>query len=105
MNPFLTMEKKRNVRRLFGASRSPERKDRGKPFATTRLDAVAIASSSELECIVPEGCVPGMLVVIGEGLDNEEERLISGFASILVDRPLSHTHLVGTLLIIYDLQG
>ena len=104
MNPFLTMEKKRNVRRV-NASRSPGKKDRGKPFATTRLDAVAVASSSELECIVPEGCVPGMLVVIGEGLDNEEERLISGFASILVDRPLSHTHLVGTLLIIYDLQG
>jgi hypothetical protein len=46
-----------------------------------------------------------MLVVIGEGEDNEEERLISGFASILIDRPLSYTHFVGTLLVIYDLQG
>ena len=43
-----------------------------------------------------------MLVVIGEGYDDEEERHIAGFASILVDRPLSHTHPAGTPITIYD---
>ena len=75
---------------------------RGNPFATTQLDVSVEVGSSELHCNVPDGCVPGMLVVIGEGLDNEEMRLIVGFASILVDHPLSHTHPVGTPLTIYD---
>ena len=75
---------------------------RGKPFATTKLDAPVKAGASELQCNVPAGCLPGMLVVIGEGLDDEEERHISGFASILVDHPLSHTHPVGTPINIYD---
>ena len=43
-----------------------------------------------------------MSVVIGEGLAYEEKRVIVGFASILVDYPLSHTHPIGTPLTIYD---
>ena len=75
---------------------------RGKPLATTRLLAPANAGSSELVCNVPAGCLSGMLVVIGDGNDNEEERHIVGFASILVDHPLSHAHPVGTIVTIYD---
>ena len=75
---------------------------RGKPFATVILDAVVKAGTNELQCKVPAGCMAGMLVVIGEGLDDEEERLISGFASILIDQPLSHAHPVGTPITIYD---
>ena len=75
---------------------------RGKPFATTRLLAHANSGSSELECNVPVGSLPGMVVVIGDGYDNEEERQISGFASILIDHPLSHAHPVGTIVTIYD---
>ena len=78
------------------------RESRGKFFAITKLDKTAHAGSHELECNVPEGCVPGILVVIGEGLAHEEKRLIVGFASILVDRPLSHTHPAGTSITIYD---
>ena len=107
------MEKKRSVRRL-NASRGPfdtnamspkTGRGRGIVFATTKLDFAAEAGSSELECSVPDGCVSGMLVVIGEGLDDEEERHISGFASIIVNHPLSHTHPVGTIVNIYDLRG
>ena len=104
-----TMEMKRNLRRLNAGrgpfDTKPVKNGRGKPFATTKLDAAAKAGSSELECIVPEGCVSGMLVVIGEDLDDEEERHIAGIGSIVVDHPLSHTHPVGTPLTIYDLQG
>ena len=75
---------------------------RGNPFATTALDAPVEEGSSELQCNVPDGCLPGMLVVIGEGLDNEEQRLIVGFASILVDQPLSHAHPIGTSITIYN---
>ena len=75
---------------------------RGKPFAATKLDVLVKVGTNELQCNVPAGCMPGMLVVIGEGLDDEEERHISGFASILVDQPLSHTHPVGTTITIYD---
>ena len=81
---------------------SVARARRGKPFATTRLDAPANAGSSELVCNVPARCLSGMLVVIGDGNDNEEERHIVGFASILVDHPLSHAHPVGTIVTIYD---
>ena len=106
------MEKKRSVRRLDG-SRSPfhtkpttvRKGRRDKLFATTILEAAVTAGSCELLCNVPEGCVPGMLVVIGEGLDAEEERYIAGFASILVNQTLSHFHPIGTLITIYDLQG
>ena len=73
-----------------------------KPFATTYLDALVEAGSSELQCKVPEGCVIGMLIVIGEGLEHEEVRYITGFASILIDIPLSHTHPIGTIITIYD---
>ena len=78
------------------------RESRGKFFAITKLDKAVSAGSHELECNVPEGCVPGMLVVLGEGLGHEEKRLIVGFASILVDRPLSYTHPAGTSITIYD---
>ena len=43
-----------------------------------------------------------MLVVVGEGQENEEERLISEFASIIVHQPLLYPHRVGTVLTIYD---
>ena len=46
--------------------------------------------------------MPGMLVVIGQGFNNEDERCIAGFASILVDQPLSRSYPTGTLITIYD---
>ena len=46
--------------------------------------------------------MPGMLVVIGEGISNDDERCISGLGSILVDRPLSRAYPIGTLITIYD---
>ena len=92
-------QKEQEVQRLLDSVLQARR---GKPFATTRLNAAAIAGGRELECNVPAGCMPGMLVVIGEGHDHEEERHISGFASILIDHPLSHTHSVGTIVNIYD---
>ena len=84
-----------------GAGVGSLQESRGKLFATTKLDVVATVGSKELKCNVPAGCVSGMLVVIEEGVRNEESRLIVGFASILIDRPLSHTHSIGTSIAIY----
>ena len=75
---------------------------RGKAFATTKLDAPAKTGGSKLQCKVPTGCLPGMLVVIGEGLNNDDERCIAGLASILVDQPLSRSYPIGTPVTIYD---
>ena len=99
---FRRLSEKKQPRPSGGSNNNNNGTRRDKPFATTQLDVPVKAGSSELYCNVPAGCMAGMVVVIGEGLDNEEQRLISGFASILIDQPLTHAHPIGTPITIYD---
>jgi len=70
------------------------------PVASTTLTTPVPAGSSKIDVPAPAGTEKGSVVVVGSGA-TAEKRTVTGFGSILLDRPLQNTHPAGTTLNVY----
>ena len=76
---------------------------RGFPVVQTKLMTPALKGDTKLDVETREGCVVGMPMVIGQGVLSERA-IIAAVGSVILDRPLKHSHPKGCPIMFYPIS-